>query len=384
MTITNLKNLVTDIISDIRDNAKYPKESDIDFKHLLNIDATKDSTENFLMNFFKDIISFANGNGGILFLGFKEDKSIGVISDDGLNQESLEVVNKLDLSEISKKIAGLTKVQPQIDLQAFHIGNRKFAYLLVEKSTQVIVSNSDKPEYKIKKGQIWYRNSGGNIEANESTAKITSFIQVKANEASKEFMTIWSRLLPEMIDINPKEVLILNVADQKIYGFDKSGGKLAGGKIEVEDKSDTFKIILEKIQAGDIGGISQDDGKPLYRIVGDIVDGGDPISEATKKVKSQIKYSFSNQDYKDCLFYLGYITNKKIKPTIYTKNDPEITENGKEFVFRICTNQSQSKHDLRLSSDCTDKITELVKYESKHIQIFSRILPKPRNPVIKN
>ena len=38
-------------------------------------------------------------------------------------------------------------------------------------------------------------------------------------EKSKEFMEIWSKLLPEMVDINPREVLILNPMQNKVYGF---------------------------------------------------------------------------------------------------------------------------------------------------------------------
>ena len=30
-------------------------------------------------------------------------------------------------------------------------------------------------------------------------------------------MEIWSNLLPEMVDINPKEVLILNPVQNKVY-----------------------------------------------------------------------------------------------------------------------------------------------------------------------
>lgn len=32
-------------------------------------------------------------------------------------------------------------------------------------------------------------------------------------------MEIWSKLLPEMFDINPREVLILNPKNNTVYGY---------------------------------------------------------------------------------------------------------------------------------------------------------------------
>lgn len=383
MNITELQSSINLIIKDIKDHGKYPKECEIDYKKELKIDSNKSNEENFLINFFKDILAFTNGNGGTILLGFQEDMVNSSINDIGLDDKNIQILSSLDISEIAKKISKYTKVEPCIDIQTFNISSRVFYYILIEKSNQVLISSVDIVDYKIKLGQVWYRNSGKNCEANESTSKINNFIQIKANETSKEFMTIWSNLLPEMIDINPKEVLILNVADQKVYGFNKKGGKLDGGRIEVDDKSDTFKIILESIQEGEIGKISNTEGKPIFRIVGDKVDGGDPLTTASKKVKTATKYNFNNQEFKDCLVYLGYTTTKKINTSINIKPDPEITELGRDYIFRICTNQSEERHDLRVSSACTSKIIDLVSNEFNHHAIFGKTLSITRINKIK-
>jgi len=79
-------------------------------------------------------------------------------------------------------------------------------------------------------------------------------------------MEIWSKLLPEIFDINPREILIINPKSNKIYGFNGKDNILSSSKIEV-DKSDTgvFNIILNAISAGEIGKISDNEGKPPTR-----------------------------------------------------------------------------------------------------------------------
>ncbi len=380
MNIEELKKSVTQIIENIKNGIGYPKECEIDYKRELNIDPNKSGIDNFLINFFKDILSFANGNGGYILIGIEEDKQAGKYHDIGLDEKNLKLLSSLDIHKIVENISGHVKAEPSLDVQAFNMCGREFYYLLIEKSPEVLIPNKDIPEYKIKSGEIWYRNSGGNCHANTATSKINTFIQIKANEKSKDFMTIWSNLLPEMIDINPKEVLILNVADQKVYGFNKKGGKLDGGTIEVDDKSDTFKIILKSIQEGEIGKISNTEGKPMFRIVGDMVDGGDPLTGASEKIKNIVKYYFTNKELRDCLYYLGYTTIKNI---LHEASDSftGITDNGKNYIFRICIHQSKGKYALRLSSACVENIINLVKDESKHTDIFSKVLsiPKQKN-----
>ena len=104
-------------------------------------------------------------------------------------------------------------------MQPFQITTRKFYSLQIQKSNDTLIPQNNFPDYKLIKGDIYYRDSAKTEHANSSSSEFNRFLQIKANEKSKEFMTIWSNLLPEMVNINPKEVLIVNPNENKIYGF---------------------------------------------------------------------------------------------------------------------------------------------------------------------
>ncbi|WP_305842354.1 AlbA family DNA-binding domain-containing protein [Photobacterium leiognathi] len=72
-----LKSKVERIIKNIKDNGDFPNENNhLDYKVTMNLSDSKKPHEVFLMNFAKDIISFANSDGGIVLLGIKENKSL--------------------------------------------------------------------------------------------------------------------------------------------------------------------------------------------------------------------------------------------------------------------------------------------------------------------
>ena len=219
MNLRDLNEKVQEIITDLKDNGRFPKENNsIDYKLKLNIASSKTPLENFLLNFAKDILSFSNSDGGILLLGI-EEKSDGTHLDVGLDQQNLDILKQIDLNDVTQKFESIAKVGVSVDLQIFQISTRKFYSLIIEKNNQVLIPVKDFPEYKIVKGAIYYRASSKNEHANKNTTDFNRFLQIKANEKSKEFMEIWSKLLPEMVDINPREVLIINPAQHKIYGF---------------------------------------------------------------------------------------------------------------------------------------------------------------------
>ena len=104
----------------------------------------------------------------------------------------------------------MVDTQINIDIHPFNIATRKFYYVLIEKQGTVLVPKNDFLDYNLKKGDIIYRGAGGNVRANDKISEYNTFIETKVNEKNKEFMQIWSGLLPEVFDINPKEILILN------------------------------------------------------------------------------------------------------------------------------------------------------------------------------
>ena len=68
MNLKELREMVAPIIKDIKDHGDFPKEnSHIDYKLELKITSSELPIDNFLTNFAKDIISFSNADGGIIF-----------------------------------------------------------------------------------------------------------------------------------------------------------------------------------------------------------------------------------------------------------------------------------------------------------------------------
>ena len=73
-------------------------------------------------------------------------------------------------------------------------------------------------------------------------------------------MQIWSGLLPEVFDINPKEILILTPQQGKVYGYNSKNKVLASTDIEIDNKEDgPINAILDgpctKLLLGRFGGV---------------------------------------------------------------------------------------------------------------------------------
>jgi hypothetical protein len=188
MDISDLKIQVEKTIKTIKNNGDFPKENDLfDYKKELNFygNSNKDSVEIFLKNFAKDIISFSNGNGGIIFLGIKEKES-GQLDACGLVQSNIELLNKIDTNDILQKFQKICKSDISIDLQKFQIVNAKFFFLLIGKSNLTIIPINDFKEYKLSKGAVIYRKSGKNITANETPQSFNEFLQIKILENNKK------------------------------------------------------------------------------------------------------------------------------------------------------------------------------------------------------
>ena len=71
MNLNELKNKVKLIIDDFKNTWKLPKENNnIDYKLNLNLFSSKTNIDTFLINLWKDIISFSNWDGWIIFIWF--------------------------------------------------------------------------------------------------------------------------------------------------------------------------------------------------------------------------------------------------------------------------------------------------------------------------
>lgn len=380
MNLIKLKEEVNQTIQNIKDHGVFPKENNhYDFKLELNFFGLIDSSEIFLRNFAKDIISFTNTNGGIILLGFNEDKSTGNIDDIGLNTNNIDLLKKIDLNDIAQKFEKITKVTINLDLQAFQSGTRKFYYLLIEKQSQVILPINDFPDYKLKKGDIIYRLSSKNKIANETPQDFNSFLQLKSNEKSKEFMEIWSKLLPEMFDINPREVLIINPKYNKVYGYNGKENILSSSEIEIEkSENGVFNVILNAISAGEIGKISDTEGKPLYKIVGEIKSSAprDSITISTLQSESlrQSNYKFTNVQLKLIIKHLGWVNDEKLK--IENPDSESVNSSFSEFLWIETVDSIKDTHKVVFSKEAVSKIVETVNNQTLHKIIFKKDLEK--------
>ncbi|TDB63310.1 ATP-binding protein [Arundinibacter roseus] len=375
MNLKELKEQISTTIQNLKDHGKFPKENNLyDYKMELNFYGLTECVEVFMRNFAKDILSFANSNGGIILLGIKEDKRTGTLEDIGLDVNNIELLNQIDLSLVSQKFNKVAKVGVDLDLQSFQIGTRNFFYLLIEKQNQIIIPINDYKDYNIKKGEIIYRVSGNNEIANSTTQDFNKFIQIKANEKNKEFMEIWSKLLPEMFDINPREVLILNPKNNTVYGYNSKENLLSSSEIEIDQtENGIFNIILNAISAGDIGKISNDEGKPIYKIVGELRSKTPRdfiyFSSLLDKIKAKSNYNISSIQLKCVFKYFNWIADEKLPI-----ENPDETQINNEFNQLIWVEVLDKTHKIVFSKNAINPIIEAINDNKKHNSIFGKSL----------
>ncbi len=378
MNLNELKIKAESIIANLKDNGVFPKENDqIDFKKKLKTSKTELDQEVFLINFAKDILSFSNADGGIIFMGISEDVTNGEYQDIGLDEKDLSLLKQIDLNSITQKFEKITKVGVSIDLQLFQISTRKFYYLLIEKNNNILVPIKDFQKYKIHKGDIYYRASSKNEHANSSTSNFNRFIQKKANEKSKEFMEIWSKLLPEMVDINPREVLILNPIQNRIYGFNNKEKRLSSSEVEIDQSPNgVFNIILNAITAGEIGKITTNEGKPLYKIIGELQSIREHIILTTleKEVRKKSKYKFTNLQLKAVIHHLEWVNDKNFK----VENPPQGTVNSKfnNYLWIETTDNVSKRSKIYFSPVAINELVKIINNNSLHKKIFNKNLQK--------
>lgn len=382
MKIEELQQKAEKIIDDIKNKGLYLKENTlIDYKLELKVSDKENEVTIFLRNFAKDILAFANNEGGMLFLGFKEDRSTGIIYDVGLNVDSIRILDKIDLKELSDQFIKIFDNSVIIDVKSFQIAARKFYYVLVEKHNSVLIPKIDKPDFDIKKGDVIYRRSANNEKANNSTSHFNNFLEMKANEKNREFIHIWSNLLPEMFDINPREILIINPSIGRVYGYNSKNNVLSSTDVEVDNTKDgPINVILNAISAGEIGRISPDEGKPIYKLIGEIVAKKEKTKESTSitSVNSQLnlksKYKISHTQLKMIMYHLRWVTTKTFN--IENPIDDVINPEFSEFIWIETTDDLKKTKKVVFSPNVVDKLLDVTENEDSHIGIFGAMLKK--------
>jgi len=190
-------------------------------------------------------------------------------------------------------------------------------------------------------------------------------------------MEIWSKLLPEMVDINPREILIINPTQHKVYGFNSKDKILSGSDIEIDEtQNGVFNIILNAISAGEIGKITTDEGKPIYKIVGEFQTDREHIilNSLEQEVKKKSKFKFSNVQLKVAIHHLGLVSNSNFKVV----NPPEgtVTPSKSKYIWTETMDQVSNRKKVYFSSDAIEKLAELIDDETKHTELFNKKLSK--------
>jgi len=360
----NLKQLdikVKEIIENIKNNGYFLKENDlIDYKEKLTYVENLTNEKIILKNFARDILSFANAEGGILMLGFQENQESKAISDKGLEEVDIKTLQKLDVNKLSDQLTSIIGIKLSLDIQTFKIASRKFGYILIEKSNEVLIPHKNYTEYKLIKGEVLYRLSGSIQLMNKNTPEFNRFIQIKSNEKNKEFMQIWSHLLPEMVDINPKEVLIINPEQKKVYGFNSKDNTLSGGDIEIETEDNKLSVILQNIKAGDIGKITNSEGKPAYKIIAETkkIKAPIPLTDIVKTLKFKTQYKFNPKHIKKLAHYKGWVTTDNFQ--IYDFSDDILVLEHSELMWSEIINATKGSKRIVFSQEAEDELYDLI------------------------
>ena len=364
---------VSYFIKRMKDDGHFSKENDyIDYKRELNISSDCRSAEDILLNNLgKDILAFMNNKGGIIFLGFEEQED-GNINPIGLNCENLKILKKIDQNIICQKITSIIGVSPSIDLQIFQMVSNKYYYLKVDKSDNVVVPKKDSSIYKIKKGEVLYRGSGKNETANISSEQFNAFLSRKIAEKNKAFMEIWAKIFPEIIEINPKDILIINPNSSLVYGYNKVENKLSSSPIEIDD-SKTLSIILESISDGKIEEISDDDGKPIYKIIG-MLSIAEPrdyiiISRLCDLILSECTYKVTSIEIKKTTKYLEWTLVNNYK--IINPPTEVLNENYSQYIW---VQKVDSANKIVFSHEAKAPLLEVINNRDLHMSVFGKEL----------
>lgn len=384
MTIAELKAKAEEIVESIKNKGIYWKENTlIDYKLELNLSTGVNEVTIFLRNFAKDILAFANKEGGMLFLGFNENRDTGVITDEGLKDSNIDVLRAIDLKDLSDQFVKMYDTQINVDIHPFNIAARKFYYVLIEKQETILVPKNDFLDCNLKKGDIIYRGAGGNIRANDKTSEFNTFIETKVNEKNKEFMQIWSGLLPEVFDINPKEILILNPQQGKVYGYNSKNKVLASTDIEIDNKEDgPINVILNAISAGEIGKISTTEGKPIYKLVGEIVLNNEKTKESTSmksihdEVKQKSKYKVQNIQLKKVMYYLDWVKDDTF--SVKEPKEEDINSDFSDLIWIETIDDLKGSKKVVFSPKAVAPLLKIVEDPTKHIEIFGDSLKEKK------
>lgn len=112
-----------------------------------------------------------------------------------------------------------------------------------------------------------------------------------------------------------------------------------------------FNIILNAITAGEIGKITTNEGKPLYKIVGEFQNNRDHIilNNLVKAVQSKAKYKITSAQVKILMCYLKWVDCADFK--VDNPKEDSINQLYKDFLWIETMDSLSKKSKIYFSSE---------------------------------
>ncbi|WP_300688731.1 hypothetical protein [Chryseobacterium sp.] len=170
---------------------------------------------------------------------------------------------------------------------------------------------------------------------------------------------------------------MINPKTNNIYGYNQKDKNLSSSEIEIDkSESGVFNIILNAISAGEIGKISDTEGKPLYKIVGEIKSSTPrdyiTLSTLESEIKKDAKYNFTNPLLKLAFKELGWTNVENFHIEHPEKNI--LNEKFSNFIWIENIDTIKDKRKVVFSKDAIKPLLEIINDESNHVIFFKKNL----------
>lgn len=225
-----------------------------------------------LADYFRDFAGFANNRGGYLIFGVKDSPRVP----NGLNDNSLEQFKKIDPEKITGYLLDIFSGDIRWEQAEIEINGKLFGVFYIhEAQTKPIIAKMDEGKHQIiKNGEIYFRYGGRTQKI--QYAELESIIRRRVDQNNKQ----WIDLMSKIGAAGPQNAAILDIEKSVI---EKNDAKIL---VIDDDLAAKLKFIKE-------GQISEKDGDPTLKLIGDVV----PIDkvEVVRRVKEKLikEYSLS-------------------------------------------------------------------------------------------
>lgn len=170
---------------------------------------------------------------------------------------------------------------------------------------------------------------------------------------------------------------MINPKINRIYGYNAKDRNLSSSEIDIDkNENGAFNIILNAISAGEIGKISDNEGKPLYKIVGEIktLAHRDYISFSTleAEVKKEIKFNISNPLIKLAMKYLDWVKVDNFE--VDNSEEDILNSDFSNYIWIENVDTIKNKKKVVFSKEAIQVIVDTINDNANHKNIFKKEL----------